>query len=208
MLLLAFATLASLRRRVSDWGAGWMWPVPTLKMGGHSYEAVITDGVGSPRGGELHHGVDIMYRRRNPADRPEYTTKTVNGVRNGSPMHFAPPGTPIVAARDGKVWSVGNTPHGWSVVIDHGKPFATYYTHLSSAVLPAHASGRNTVTGTETHVKAGDIIGWMGASPLDGEHLRHLHFEVWHGGTTNEAIDPAPEMPTWQRPTWEWTPNR
>ena len=212
MLVFAFATLASLRRRV-DWGTGWMWPVPTLKTAdGARYLAVITDGVGSPRGADLHHGVDIMYARRTPTDRPEYGRKAVNGVVNGTPGFFAPRGTPIVAARSGTVWSSGKTPRGGTVVIDHGKPFATYYTHMQLLAFPDHANGRRvnqadaTEPGPVTHVNAGDIIGWMGADPMDAGHLRHLHFEVWHNGTTDKAVDPAPEMPHWSRPSWEWTP--
>lgn len=207
MLAFAFATLASLRRKV-EWGSGWMWPVPTLKTAdGIRYLAVISDGVGSPRGSQLHHGVDIMYARRDAKDRPEYTRKPVNGVVNGTPGFFAPRGTPIVAARAGTIWSSGKTTRGGTVVIDHGKPFATYYTHMATLAFPDHHAGApDSNPGATTHVNAGDIIGWMGADPMDAGHLRHLHFEVWHKGTTNEAVDPAPEMAHWPRPPWDWTP--
>lgn len=212
LLFLALATLGSLRRRVT-WGTGWVWPVPTLKMpDGKVYQAVITDGVGSPRGSGIHHGVDIMYQRRNAADRPEYGQKAVNGTKNGTPRFFAPPRTPIVAAKAGAIWSSAKTARGGTVVIDHGKPFATYYTHIELLAFPEHANGRRvnqadaTEPGPVTHVNAGDIIGWMGADPLDGERLRHLHFEVWHGGASNKAVDPAPEMAHWPRPSWAWTP--
>ena len=36
-----------------------------------------------------------------------------------------------------------------------------------------------------------------GADPLDGEHLKHLHFELWLGGPS-AAIDPAPVMRAWE----------
>jgi murein DD-endopeptidase MepM/ murein hydrolase activator NlpD len=47
-----------------------------------------------------------------------------------------PPGTLVLAASDGEVWSAGWTPRGYSVVLSHGAPWATYYTHLASLVAP------------------------------------------------------------------------
>jgi hypothetical protein len=40
-------------------------------------------------------------------------------------------------------------------------------------------------------------LGVIGASPLDGEHLKHLHFEVWLGGP-NDRIDPSLLMKSWE----------
>lgn len=203
MLLAVGAVVAFLRRRVT-WPVGWMWPVPSLKTkDGARYDAVISDGVGTARGDAVHRGVDIMYKRRTSTDRPEYKQGT-----DGTRGFFAPPLTPIVAARDGVVWSAGNTPRGWTVVLDHGKPWATYYTHMEHTPFPAHAQGVNTATGHATPVKAGDVIGFMGYDPMDAAKLRHLHFAVWHGGTDEDAIDPADEMTKWPRPSWSWTPNR
>jgi murein DD-endopeptidase MepM/ murein hydrolase activator NlpD len=200
LMLLGLAAL-SLRRTV-EWGTGWVWPVPGLRThDGVLYDAVISDGVGTPRGAGEHRGVDVMFRRRTKGDRPEYRA----GTTDGSAMHFAPPMTPIVAARDGTVWSSGNTPRGGTVVLDHGKPWATYYTHLARLAFPSHRDG-HTATGNVTHVKAGDIIGWMGHDPLDGAKLRHLHFAVWHGGGESAAVDPADAMRAWQRVPWRMEP--
>lgn len=199
LVVVAAATLAFLRRRV-EWGAGWVWPVPSFRAkDGTVYDAVISSGIGTPRGAGLHRGVDVMYRRRSRSDRPEYKPKT----SDGSPMHFAPPLTPVVAARDGVIWSASKTPRGWSVVIDHGKPFATYYTHLDHLAWPdAFANGRSVATGARKRVKAGDVIGSMGADPQDKAKLRHLHFAVWHGGTDSHAVDPEPAMREWARVPW------
>lgn len=201
---LVIGALAFLRRRV-DWGSGWVWPVPTMRLNGITYQPVISDGPGSPRSnGTIHRGVDIMYRRRSATDVPQYA----NGSASGSPWHFAPERTPVLAAKDGKLWSAGLTPRGWSVVIDHGKPFATYYTHMDALNVPAAAGGKARASGKPVAVKAGDVIGWMGGDPLDGrrEHLRHLHFAVWHNGTDENAVDPSDAMKLWPRAAMTWSP--
>lgn len=192
----AAAVLAFLRRRV-EWGTGWVWPVPdALTHDGRQYEAVVSDGVGTPRGEYgPHRGVDIMYRRMSREDRAEYPPGTLNGTT----WHFAPPRTPILAAKDGVIWTAGRTPRGYSVVIDHGKPFATYYTHMDSLAVAPHAKGRNARTGKVTAVRAGDVIGYMGRDP-SGPKIRHLHFSVAHGGPVERAaVDPAPDMKNWRR---------
>jgi len=201
ILLLGAAAL--IRRRVDDWGDGWVWPVPGLRTyDGALYDAVISDGVGTerPNGGQ-HRGVDIMFRRRNERDRGEYKA----GTSDGSRMFFAPPLTPILAARDGRVWSSSKTARGWSIVLDHGKPWATYYTHLAGSPLGQFRDGVS-AAGKVVHVKAGDIIGWMSFDPMDGARLRHLHFATWHGGGEANAIDPADAMRTWARVPWRMEP--
>lgn len=200
------AALAFLRRKV-DWGTGWVWPVPNLRTAdGKLYEAVISDGVGSPRpGGALHRGVDIFYQRKSATDRREYKP----GTAQGTPMFFMPgPGViPVLAARDGKIWSSGLTERGWTIVIDHGKPFATYYTHMARSEFPDIASGVIKGTQVSVPVKAGDLIGWIGGDPLEKTHLNHLHFSVAHDGIPErDAVDPAPSMKTWTRVAWEAKP--
>lgn len=169
---------------IIPWGDGWVWPVTDIVMrDGTRYHPSI-----SQEHKLGHYGVDIMFRRRTHDDR---AAEFASGSVNGSPWHFAPPGTPIVAARDGRVWSAGNSPRGKSVVIDHGKPFATYYQHLQTLSVATGAL-----------VKAGQVIGTMGFDPLDSARLRHLHFSVWYKGAgDNASVDPAQSMPTWARPS-------
>ena len=139
-----------------------------------------------------------MYRRKSIADRPEYRA----GTSDGSTMYFAPPNTPILAAKDGRVWSVQKTPRGWAVVIDHGKPWATFYQHLERVDLEPHAHGKSQ-SGIATTVKAGDMIGTMGFDPLDSAKLRHLHFAPWYEGHGDSAVvDPAGEIANWRREQW------
>jgi murein DD-endopeptidase MepM/ murein hydrolase activator NlpD len=207
IMLAALAALLAFLRRKVDWGTGWVWPVPELKTSdGVIYRPVISSGVGEPRGAQLHKGVDIFYERRTRTDRPEFNA----GNAQGSAEFFAPLGTPILAAKDGVIWSSGLTPRGWTVVIDHGKPFATYYTHMKLSAFPnITASVINGTKDRQAKVKAGDIIGYMGGDPMDPRKLTHLHFSVAYGGVPeadNAAIDPEEAMKTWPRVTWRYTP--
>lgn len=208
MLVIIGAIIRAIRgRAVTDvvFGDGWTWPVPTLVLpNGERYAAVVSSGFGSPRrvGTEREHshaGLDIMFRRRNHADRPEYPAgrKLADGFSAGSAMHFAPPGTPVLAARPGNVWSVSERTDGggWSVVIDHGKPWATYYTHLQRVDVVKNQ-----------HVLAGQVIGLMGGDKSEGQKLRHLHFEAWYQGAgSKSSVDAhsAGVMSDWARVDWE-----
>lgn len=199
MLALALG-LAFLRRSV-PWGdpAAWLWPLPAVRLPDSSvYQPVISDGIGTPRpGGRTHAGVDLCYRRRSPSD---LLAAFPPGSPGGTKMHFAPSGVPVLAARAGKVWSVQRTARGWAVVLDHGKPWATFYTHLASCALPLHARGVSTATGKPTLVQRGDVLGVMGADPMQGPRaFRHVHFEAWHEGA---AVDPAAALASWPRVAW------
>lgn len=199
LALLGLGLLVFTRKRVS-FDADWMWPVPPILVGGVRYNPVITDGWGVRSGGVTHPGVDIVYPRRSPSDLAQ---RFPVGTPNGGRTWFAPgpPGAktpvPVLAARAGKVWSVEKTARGWAVVIDHGNPFATFYQHLEDVDLPRHKSGKNLATGAETRIAMGQRIGVMGFSPQDAERVRHLHFEVWHSGSADAAIDPEAAMSSW-----------
>ena len=161
----------------------WVWPVGIWQ--GRKPE--ISDGFATRRrlpSGELvtHGGVDFMYRRR-PGD------PWKAGTPNGTPNFVMPDHRAALAASDGVVWSAANTPRGWTVVIDHGpRKFATYYTHLSSLLVAA-----------KQPVSAGTPLGIIGADPLDGEHVMHLHLEVWRGGAEGR-FDPQRIIET----SWEY----
>lgn len=201
-LLGAGAVLAAVAARPRKAGAtsspdAWIWPIPSL----NDRPPVISSGWGSPRrdpdgGTHAHRGVDIMYRR---ASREELVDRFPPGTANGSPLHFMPDMIPVFAARDGEVWSAKKTPRGFAVVIDHGKPWATFYQHLEHMfVAPTAKRGGR----AKERVRAGEIIGYVGGSPLDSTKLKHLHFEVWHGGGPEAAIDPEAMMQSWLVMPW------
>ena len=171
------------------WGAGWTWPVAPVRFSdGKTYSPVVSNAF---KAGP-HYGVDVMFRRRAPSDRLELYPHG----KNGTPGFFAPPGTPIVAAKAGRVYSVAETARGWHVVLDHGKPFATFYQHLERVTATVKSGAV---------VKAGDQLGTMGGSPARPPHLRHLHFAVWYKGAGDKAaIDSEKAMQSWgYAPAWD-----
>ncbi|MFN0246126.1 MAG: peptidoglycan DD-metalloendopeptidase family protein [Kofleriaceae bacterium] len=161
----------------------WVWPVAAWK--GRS--PVVSDGFHSPRPGVARHGgVDIMFKRL-PAD------SFKAGTPNASKAFVMPDGHPVLAASDGVVWSAMPTTRGYAVVIDHGpRKLATFYTHLDKMLVAPTARGA-----TKQRVRAGEPIGTVGFSPLDGEKLKHLHFELWLGGPGKSA-DPESLMRSWE----------
>lgn len=172
-------------------GSGaWVWPLPIWQ----GYAPVLTDGFLSWRtdasGKRIRHsGVDVMYERKNPSDQADAYPP---GTPAGSARAFMPMGVPVLAVRDGVVWSAAKTPRGYAVVIDHGPPWASFYQHLDQMLVSPTQRGAS-----KQRIRAGDVIGHVGADPTDHEGLRHLHFELWKGGSHEAAIDPAPLMKSW-----------
>lgn len=164
----------------ADLTGRWVWPVGVW----HGRRPEITDGYYGGRRSStgqriLHGGVDLMYPRQ-PAD----TWKA--GTPDGSTNYVMPSYRAALAASDGVVWSARNTPRGWTVILDHSpRRFSTYYTHLSSLLVVA-----------KQRLGAGAPIGVIGVDPLDDEHVRHLHFELWRGGSA-DRFDPAAAMAAW-----------
>ncbi len=173
----------------------WVFPVPSLG----DRLADVSDGFDSlrtfPNGSKGKHlGVDVMFRRRGARD---LIAVYIPGTPNGTKGYFMPDNTPALAASAGLVRFAQWTPQGFSVIVQHPSGWATYYTHLASlAVAKGDA------------VAAGLPLGTVGASPTDGEHLKHLHFELWKGGTRGGAVDPQPYVDAWPRlAIADWTPG-
>lgn len=92
---------------------------------------------------------------------------------------FAPRGTPVIAAAEGRVSRVGNTPRGGKQVWVQGDNRSFYYAHLNS-----------TVVKRGDKVSRGQVLGTVGNTGNAITTPPHLHFGVykrWHG-----AIDPLP----------------
>jgi len=167
----------------------WHWPVPVVD----GRRPVISDGADSWRtaadGSRVPHGgVDIMFRR---ASRDDFADEYPPGTPNGSRHYYVPDGVFALAAARGAVWSAGWTPKGYAIVLDHGKPWATFYAHLSRVFVGETSRARSGQL-----VEAGQPLGVIGYSPLDGQRLMHLHFELWRGGPS-ARVDPAPHMRAW-----------
>ncbi len=173
----------------------WVFPVPSLG----DRLAEVSDGFNSPRtfpdGTKGKHlGVDVMFRRRGARD---LIAVYIPGTPNGTKGYFMPDNTPALAASAGVVRFAQWTPQGFSVIVRHPSGWATYYTHLASLAV---AKG-DTVAG-------GQPLGTIGASPTDGERIKHLHFELWKDGTRGGAVDPQPYVEAWPRVTIaDWVPS-
>lgn len=91
-------------------------------------------------------------------------------MHNGVDM-AAPAGTPIYAAKAGKVTAAGfGSQAGNYVSINHGDGFASIYMHMTHYIVSAGA-----------YVSAGQVIGYVGNTGLSTGN--HLHFGISYNGT-------------------------
>jgi murein DD-endopeptidase MepM/ murein hydrolase activator NlpD len=108
---------------------------------------------------------------------------------------FAPMGTPLLAVADGTVHTVGwNEIGGWRLWLRDSQGNEFYYAHLS-AYSPLAVEGR--------HVRAGDVVGFLGDSGDADGGLPHLHFEI-HPVTLaglgyDGVVAPYPFLVAWKR---------
>ena len=95
----------------------------------------------------------------------------LNTIRAHKGVDYAAPrGTPIKATGDGKVIYRGvKGGYGNVVIIQHGSSYSTLYGHMSRFARGVHSG---------SHVKQGQIIGYVGSSGLaTGPHL-HYEFRI------------------------------
>ena len=91
-------------------------------------------------------------------------------MHNGVDM-AAPKGTPVYAAKSGKVTAAGfEGQMGNYVSINHGDGFASIYMHMTHSIVSAG-----------TYVNAGQVIGYVGSTGLSTGP--HLHFGISYNGT-------------------------
>ncbi len=91
---------------------------------------------------------------------------------------FAPPGTAVYSPLPGTVISVVDNgapgDYGPTVILRHATPdgtgFHTLHGHLDRATLDHLDPGQ--------HVKAGDVIGWLGDADVNGGWSPHLHLQI------------------------------
>ena len=94
---------------------------------------------------------------------------------------FAPRGTPVLAASDGYVRRVRETPVGGKNVWlrSDGSGHSEYYAHLDSQVVVA-----------DQRVSAGDTVGFVGNTGNAVTTPPHLHFGIYSRG----PVDPLPYL--------------
>lgn len=164
--------------RSPDASSSWVWPLPRIADGRAPVRSARFGTWRNYPTPHVHVGIDAMYRR--PVALPPGTKLPLPD--HGSRGFELPDGTQVLAARAGKVWSVRKTGRGIGVVVDHGRPWSTFYQHLSAAYV---AKG--------DQVDAGQPIGEAGFDPSGHDKIRHLHFEIRDGAT---SIDPEPLLAT------------
>jgi hypothetical protein len=108
---------------------------------------------------------------------------------------FAPLGAPILAVADGELFRVGwNTIGGNRLWLRDGEGNEFYYAHLSAFSPLAREGAR---------VRAGDVVGFVGATGDAVGTPTHLHFEIhpvellWLG--YDGVINPFPYLLAWRR---------
>ena len=108
---------------------------------------------------------------------------------------FAPWGTAVLAVADGAVFSAGwNDRGGYRLWLRDGDGTDYYYAHLSAFSPLAVNSG---------FVRAGDVLGFVGASGDAEGTPPHLHFEIHPAGLRalgyDGVVDPEPFLSAWRR---------
>ena len=107
---------------------------------------------------------------------------------------FAPLGAPILACADGIVFSVGwNDIGGNRLWLRDAEGNEFYYAHLS-AFSPLAKNG--------LHVKAGEVLGFVGNTGDASGTPTHLHFEIHPASLIfmgyDGAVDPTSYLSAWQ----------
>ncbi len=159
-----------------------VWPLAAL----NGREPVVLDPIDNkPRGFEL------AYPRVDSAD---VAAQCPPGTPNGTDTHVMPQMTSALAVDGGEIVYAGRNGHGYGIIINHNNGWASYYANLDAIV----AVRTDLYRPREQHVRAGDVIGYVGA-PTPGEFKR-LYFELWQADRTRHFIpvDPRPRFAEWK----------
>jgi murein DD-endopeptidase MepM/ murein hydrolase activator NlpD len=116
-----------------------------------------------------------------------------DGWHHGDDL-FAPLGTPIVAVANGTLGLVGwNELGGWRLWLTDNKGNSFYYAHLA---------GYARWILTQHHVRAGQVIGFLGRTGDAFTTAPHLHFEIhphlYVGLGYDGAVDPTRYLKLWK----------
>jgi murein DD-endopeptidase MepM/ murein hydrolase activator NlpD len=128
--------------------------------------------------------------------------RAITGWHHGNDI-FAPVGAPVLAVTDGTLFLVGwNDVGGNRVWLRDGEGNEFYFAHLS-AFSPLAFEG--------SRVKAGDVIGFVGATGDAVGTPPHLHFEIHPAALLglgyDGVVNPYPYLLAWRRvadATFDW----
>ena len=111
---------------------------------------------------------------------------------------FAAAETPVMTPMAGRVLSVTDNDrdldYGPTVILQHdadGQSFFTLFGHLSPATLNHLKSGQD--------IQAGEVIGWIGSYPRNGNWPPHLHVQVM-----TDMLDYVGDFPGVASPSEAW----
>ena len=120
--------------------------------------------------------------------------RALTGWHHGNDV-FAPVGAPVLAVADGSLFLVGwNDIGGNRLWLRDGEGNEFYYAHLAAFSPLAYNGSR---------VRAGDVIGFVGASGDAVGTPPHLHFEIHPAALLglgyDGVVDPYPYLLAWRR---------
>jgi hypothetical protein len=136
-------------------------------------------------------GVELAYPRFDLSDAVE---SCPIGSPNGTSNHLMPPMTPALSIDGGEITFAGRLGNGFGLIIDHGNGWASHYANLQSVV----AIRTDLYRPRAQYVRAGDTIGYVGASGSSA--FKQLHFELWERDRNRifVPVDPRPHLATWK----------
>ncbi len=136
-------------------------------------------------------GVELAYPRMGPDDA---ISSCPIGSPNGTAAHILPAMTAALAIDDGVITFAGRLGHGFAMIIDHGNGWASHYANLVTVV----AIRTDLYRPREQRVRAGDVIGYVGAPATDA--FKRLYFELWECDRDRRfvPVDPRAHLAGWK----------
>ena len=136
-------------------------------------------------------GIELAYARTTALDG---LPACPPGTPNGTESHFMPPMTPALSIDDGVIMYAGRFANGCGVIVNHLNGWASHYSNLSALC----AIRTDLYRPREQQVRAGDVIGYVGAPAP--EAFKRLYFELWrsNGARHFEPVDPRDRLSSWR----------
>ncbi len=136
-------------------------------------------------------GVELAYPRLAPDDA---IASCPIGSPNGTATHLLPAMTAALAVDDGVITFAGRLGQGFCMIIDHGNGWASHYANLQAVA----AIRTDLYRPREQHVRAGDVIGYVGAPAPNA--FKRLYFELWESDRSRcfVPVDPRPHLAGWK----------